>query len=232
MSGERLHRLATGYGTPQLLLDVFGISVFFICQIALVNRLWHTFEAGPIVIILLTIAGYISADFLSGLIHWTCDTWGTDRMPILGKTFIRPFREHHVDQTAITRHSFIETNGTNCFVSLVALIPALFIPLTFWGTILIAYLVALTLSIFGTNQFHKWAHQTNPPVIIRWLQKHRVILSPDHHSTHHTSPYDRYYCITTGWLNPILARTGFFRYAERLITKITGAIPRQDDLQK
>ncbi|MBP9869680.1 hypothetical protein KBC59_03945, partial [Patescibacteria group bacterium] len=66
MSGERLHRLATGYGTPQLLLDVFGISVFFICQIALVNRLWHTFEAGPIVIILLTIAGYISADFLSG----------------------------------------------------------------------------------------------------------------------------------------------------------------------
>ena len=36
--------------------------------------------------------GIISADFISGFVHWLCDTWGSIDMPIVGKTLIRPFR--------------------------------------------------------------------------------------------------------------------------------------------
>lgn len=36
-------------------------------------------------ILLSTVAGALLADFLSGLVHWGADTWGSVELPIVGK---------------------------------------------------------------------------------------------------------------------------------------------------
>jgi len=175
--------------------------------------------------------GFVLADFVSGVVHWLADTWGSPDVPVIGQALIRPFREHHVDQKEITRHDFIETNGNNCFISiapaacgaLVALDDAAGI---FWATAIFS----VTLWILFTNQFHKWSHMDAPPRWVVLLQRLNLVLPPDHHTVHHTAPYAKYYCITVGWLNEPLYRLRFFQTLEWLVTALTGLMPREDDI--
>ncbi len=37
---------------------------------------------------------------------------------------------------------------------------------------------------------------------------------------HHTAPRDKYYCITVGWMNPVLDKIRFFRFLEWAISRI------------
>lgn len=226
-------KLARGYSVRQRLIDFFAIFVFFGCEAWLLIHILPFIPSYPLSTLLALFIGYVLADFISGFVHWLGDTWGSARTFLAGSFFIRPFREHHVDQKAITRHDFLETNGSNSLASSIVLLPVTFFfletvsPLVFF---LYAVFIVLSLSVFGTNQFHKWAHQDHPIRLIAWLQRKRLILSPIHHAVHHTKPFSSYYCITVGWLNPLLHRTRFFCRLETLIHRLTGAIPRKEDL--
>lgn len=178
------------------------------------------------------VLGLLAADLASGLVHWACDTWGALDTPLLGKAFLRPFREHHVDAQAITRHDFVETNGNNCLVALpvlaLALLPELG-PAAPVGTFVAAWLLSLGVATMATNQIHKWAHQDTPPPFVAALQRARLLLPPARHAAHHRPPYAADFCITLGWLNAPLRAIGFFGRLERAITALTGAVPRRDE---
>ncbi len=228
-------KLAQGYRRSTRCMELFAIVLFFLTELYLFTQVIPDIIQHPFIVFPALLLGYIGADFVSGLVHWIGDTWGNPETPFFGPIFIRPFREHHVDQTAITRHDFIETNGSNCFASILLLLPTILLLRgtyhSFFIIFLLSTITSLTLSIFATNQFHKWAHLLHPPRMIAWLQAKRLILSPMHHARHHRVPYDQYYCITVGWLNVLLEKFHFFRFAEHLITKCTGAIARRNDLE-
>ena len=166
------------------------------------------------------LAAYIASDVISGIVHWAGDTIGHEQVPFLGPNFIRPFREHHTDQKDITRHDFIETNGNNCIVVLAPLFGAyLLAPRGGFGFFAAAFVAFLGLFVVATNQFHKWAHDDSPPRVARPLQRWGLILSPQHHDIHHAAPHDKHYCITAGWMNPVLNGLHFFRGLEWLIAR-------------
>jgi hypothetical protein len=200
--------IAFGATSIALALDIAEAARTF-------GRLWIL----PIIVVV----AYAAADLLSGVVHFLADNFGSPETPLLGKAFVMPFRDHHIDPKGILRHPFMIANGNNCLVALPPLMIVLFfVPVeeTFTGYIFGTFFLALCLAVFLTNQFHKWAHMDDPPALIAWLQARGVILSKEHHDVHHASPFDTYYCITAGWWNPLLQRTRVFERITPLLRKI------------
>lgn len=164
-------------------------------------------------------AGVIASDLLSGLVHFACDRFGSARTPVLGRVFIGPFREHHVNPRAITRHGFCERNGN----SALGLLPCLALahaalpegPLGACETLAHAALLATLCALAATNEVHAFAHGRPGPRIVRQLQRAGLLLSPAAHRLHHRADHDRAYCITTGWCNDVLDRIRFWSALER-----------------
>jgi ubiquitin-conjugating enzyme E2 variant len=186
---------------------------------------------------LAALLGILFADFTSGFVHWLFDTWGAVDTPVVGALVIRTFRHHHVDQHAITRHGFVETNGHNFTLSTLAsgfgvlcLLGAS--PVGFGHVFCAMSAVFAAFFVAFTSQIHKWSHEEpdRAPRAIVLLQRAGLVLSPLHHAVHHVAPYNRHYCITVGWMNGPLRAIRFFESLERAITAVTGAIPRADDI--
>jgi hypothetical protein len=217
------------------LLDLVSVIGFAAVTGALAVRLLSVPWQAPhlLHIVLGAGVGYILADIVSGVVHWFCDTFFHEDTPVIGRAFIHPFREHHVDPLAITRHDFLEVNGNNCLALLPLLLAVWFlgapnagdaVPALFWQSMALGF----ALATFATNQFHKWAHQERPSAVVRWLQGTGLVLSPAHHRQHHSAPYRQAFCITAGWLDPLLDRYRIFERIERLAREGRNGDKRKD----
>lgn len=210
------------YGGWIQVLDAFSIVAYTIAAVALSREIISGLElaSGATIfgMLVFSLIAYLLADLMSGLVHCAADNFGEENLFFFGPAFIKPFREHHRDPEGITHHGFLEVNGNSCLANLTVLLPAyFFVPVasTAWGLVAGAFALSFTLAIVLTNQFHKWAHQKNPSVFVRFLQSIRLVLTPTTHQVHHTPPFDRYYCITTGWLNPFMDKFRVFEWIHR-----------------
>ena len=165
-----------------------------------------------------------AADFVSGLVHWTADTWFSETMPVLGRRFLRPFRVHHVNPDDFLRRDFVDCNGDVAMLNTPILAAALLVSAaTDGGAALSLAMTTFAATSLPTNQVHQWAHMPVPPPAVRWLQGLGIILSRDDHARHHHEPYVANYCIATGWCNRWLSAMSFFPACERFITRVSGS---------
>jgi len=222
---------------------MFEITWFVIAAILLPFVLRNIFAHASVLqwgaIFLGGILGIIFSDFTSGVVHWAADTWGSLEVPLVGPTFIRSFREHHLSPTAMCDHDIIEANGDTVMIILPVLAFLGYknmlanssdgIHTSSRDLLFSSFWLMLSVGTALTNQFHKWAHMNKPPRVVEFLQSWWIILPKRIHNPHHRPPFDVNYCITTGWLNPFLTTIRFWRGAEAVISFFTGWIPREDD---
>jgi ubiquitin-conjugating enzyme E2 variant len=187
-------------------LEHASIALFALLAAAALGRLVDA--TGPwafAVVLAAAPLGWLASDLLSGMLHFALDSWGSVETPLLGKAFIRPFREHHADPAGMTRHDFVETHGASCFAALPVLAVAASLPLnTPWSIAIQALLLFVALGALATNQCHRWAHleEAATPRLVRLAQRWRLVLPREHHGLHHTPPFDSHFCMSCGWLNP------------------------------
>lgn len=174
--------------------------------------------------------GLLLADLASGLVHWAADTYGTHDTPLVGQLFVKLFRVHHSDPMNITRTGFVRIMGDNSMLAALFVLGMLGLrslgvgPERPWA---LAMLATFALAIAFTNLLHQWAHRSDPPAIARLLHRFGLVLTPAAHDRHHEAPHLSDYCITFGWLNPILDRLDVFRRMERGLAAL-GVHPTRD----
>jgi ubiquitin-conjugating enzyme E2 variant len=163
------------------------------------------------------LVGWIAADLASGTVHWFCDRFFEEDTPVVGRLLIYPFRDHHRDPRAMTRHGLLELMGNSCLV----LIPlALLVGLRPQPVALDALVVSFSLALLLTNLFHCWAHSAEVPRLVGRLQAWGVILPVAVHEAHHTAGHLGGYCVTSGWANRWMDGWGVFARMERVLVSL------------
>lgn len=215
------------------LIESPGVAIWAACMISYARRVYSGTSLPPLFVIIAVFLGIMWADFWSGLLHWFFDTFLDVSTPIIGGHLVGPFREHHHDPLAMTRHSLLEQVGNSC----IAFLPYFLIVWWFGPVVpkshvaVFGYWFQLAFGFFLTasNVLHSWTHTPNVPRLVRRLQLWGLILSPEHHAPHHVWPHQTTFCVTTGWVNYFADRVSLFKYFERALVFL--GVPKSTSLE-
>jgi sterol desaturase/sphingolipid hydroxylase (fatty acid hydroxylase superfamily) len=209
-------------------IRIIKVTAFLIAAVfggvlagTVVNALARQWSLGPAATALTALVlAFLTADLLSGLVHFLCDNLGSPDTRLIGHKFIKSFRDHHVDPLEITRGDVITANGDAVLLCLPVLVPS-----SLWidadeNLFAASYVLSLVSFVSFTNEVHRRAHMPEPGRLHRWLQATGVVLTPARHRRHHTPPFDTTYCIVSGVLEPLLDRVGFWPRLLRLCHRI------------
>lgn len=153
----------------------------------------------------------LAADFITGLLHWAEDTWlAPGKSALLDRWIVNDNIEHHRSPGKIRAGHYWQTNRVCIVMAFVAAAICATFGVHAWEVYAVLFLLS------QSNQIHMWAHSSQPPRLIAFLQRLHLLQSARHHAKHHKSPYAVRFCTMTELLNPVLDAIGFWRGLEAL----------------
>lgn len=170
-----------------------------------------------ITVVLLCLLAFFAAELVGGIFHWWEDRYGNPEWPIIGKYIVLPNIEHHQYPAKICQGTYWYRNGMTIIVCAIGAIPF------YWCWPMLLFFLILS----QMNEFHSWSHKKSNR-FIRFLQQYGLMQSPRHHSIHHEVPYNKYYCVMTNYLNPILTKIKFWEFLELVVFMLLFVEPRQE----
>jgi plasmanylethanolamine desaturase len=162
----------------------------------------------------------LGADLFTGIIHWIEDRFWTEKTPLVGKWLIQPNELHHKKPTAFLSKTWWQSSYDAVFIGVFILI----IAFLFWQ--LTWEIVLFVLISICACQVHKYSHQppSRLPVLIRFLQRSKIIQDSSHHVKHHIGEKNSNYCLLTPVLNPLLNRIHFWKFMEVILIPVFGEV--------
>ncbi|KAJ7515662.1 hypothetical protein O6H91_22G022200 [Diphasiastrum complanatum] len=209
----------------QQLWVMFGCSVLGTMAIKSFREVdsVETFVAACVSIVL----AYWLADLGTGIYHWAMDNYG-DASSVMFGSQIDAFQGHHKRPWTITKRQFANNLYSLARPVGFVLLPAIFVP----GNVSFdAFAAVFMACIVFSQQFHAWSHmkKSQLPALVRLLQDHGLLISPKMHGQHHHHPYNCNYCIVSGFWNPVLDSSNFFKNLEWMIYALWKVVPRSWD---
>jgi len=165
---------------------------------------------------------WMSADFGSGVLHWSVDNYGNGKTPIMGG-IIAAFQGHHSAPWTICERGFENNVYKLCVPFGIQTVLAMKVVLGLGPAATLFWSVFSVMEIMS-QEFHKMSHATkaNAGPIWNGLMDLGLTIDRKSHGLHHIAPYEGNYCIVNGLCNKYLDESGFFRRLEHIVYNLNG----------